>query len=61
MLLPAWKKTSLSGLEVSLYKTSFIINTPHVQYYESRIVIDQTKLKVVHHFTHLGCLFIFYD
>ena len=29
--LPAKKKTSLSGLEVSLYKTSFIINTPLIK------------------------------
>ena len=49
--LPAKRKTSLSGHENVFHHQ----HAPHIEYNQSAIVIDQTKLKVVRHFTYLGC------
>ena len=58
--LPAQKKTLLSGLEVSLYKTFFISNTPMARLtIKNRHWPYQTESCLQFHFTWLYSLFIF--
>ncbi len=51
------KSAQIFGLEVSLKKTEVLHQpAPQKEYHPPSISIEQTELKVVHHFSYLGCV-----